>query len=505
MKKINSNLTAWTNKHETFTEKIKALYIAGNEPALSALAGYNDTTKGLQQILAEAIQANVPLRMLGAGWSWMKIATAENGIMVDTKQLNSTMTLSAASISPAYTGDSKKLLFAQCGTGIWELSKGLGTNGLSLKTSGASNGQTIAGAMATGAHGSSVDVGSVSDFVVGLHIILSPSKHIWLERKSSPVVTDALIQKLNTTLVQDDEMFNAAIVSFGSFGIIHGVLVEADNLFLLETNLQRMPYDAALKQLMTTLDFTNANLPNGNERPFHFAVSVNPYDLANGAYVYSFYKRPYRTDYTTAGRNAEGIGPGDDAPCFIGKLTDVVPELVPKIVNKLIGSNLTLFKKQYGTLGEIFSNTNLHGKLMSAAIGIPLSQVNKVISILIDLNQTKGPFTGIFACRFIKKSKATLGFTRFDYTCIIELDGVFSKKTNNFYQAVWKKLEAEQIPFTCHWGKMNDLNFDRIKMMYGTDVDKWIAARNKLFAGDAAAMKVFTNPILQQWGLDKVL
>jgi hypothetical protein len=41
--------------------------------------------------------------------------------------------------------------------------------------------------------------------------------------------------------------------------------------------------------------------------------------------------------------------------------------------------------------------------------------------------------------------------------------------------------------------------------MYGTDVDKWIAARNKLFAGDAAAMKVFTNPILQQWGLDKVL
>lgn len=505
MIKINSNHSTWTNRHETFTEKIRVLYEVGNEPALDALPGYNDTTKGLQQIIAEAIQANVPLRALGAGWSWMKIATAENGIMIDTKQLNTTLTLSAASVVPAYAGDVKKLMFAQCGTGIWELSKGLLGSGLSLKTSGASNGQTIAGAIATGAHGSSVDVGSVSDFVVGLHIILSPTKHIWLERKSSPVVADSLIQKLNTTLVQDDEMFNAAIVSFGSFGIIHGVLVETDSLFLLETNLQRMPYDASLKQLMTTLDFSHASLPNGNERPFHFAVSVNPYDLANGAYVYSFYKRPYQPNYIHAKPNDAGIGPGDDAPCFIGKLTDVVPQLVPKIVNKLIGGSLVPYKKQYGTLGEIFNNTDLHGKLMSAAIGIPLSQVNKVISILIELNQSKGPFTGIFACRFIKKSKATLGFTRFDYTCIVELDGVFSNRTSSFYQAVWKRLEAEQIPFTCHWGKMNELDINRIRMMYGADADRWIAARNKLFAGDAAGMKVFTNPILQTWGLDKVL
>lgn len=39
--------------------------------------------------------------------------------------------------------------------------------------------------------------------------------------------------------------------------------------------------------------------------------------------------------------------------------------------------------------------------------------------------------------------------------------------------------------------------------MYGKDADTWIASRNKLL--DKESMKVFTNPILQQWGLDKVI
>jgi len=39
--------------------------------------------------------------------------------------------------------------------------------------------------------------------------------------------------------------------------------------------------------------------------------------------------------------------------------------------------------------------------------------------------------------------------------------------------------------------------------MYGKDAVKWMAARNKLL--DADSIKVFTNPLLQQWGLDKVL
>ena len=264
-----------------------------------------------------------------------------------------------------------------------------------------------------------------------------------------------------------------------------------------------MPYDDKLKHIMETLDFSNAILPCGRERPFHFSSYLNPYDLDNGAYVTTMYKRPYTDDYQRPVTNAAGIGPGDDAPCFIGKLTQVIPALVPVVVNKLLGSSLVPYRKQMGTLSEIFSNTSLHGKLLSAAIGIPVEYVNKVASLLIEINKTNGPFVGLFAFRYIKKSTGTLAFTRYKYTSICELDGAYSDETNNFYTAVWKKLEEEQIPFTFHWGKVNELDFNRISKMYGQDADAWIAARNKLLSKDS--LKVFTNPILEQWGLDKVL
>jgi hypothetical protein len=503
MKLINTNQTEWVNRHENFTEKIKALYVAGNEPNLGALESYNDATKALQQIISDQIKTNTPFRSLGAGWSFTKVATATNGYMLDTKQLNTTMSLSAQSVSENYTGDPKKLLFAQCGCGVWELSKELRAKNLSLKTSGASNGQTIVGAMSTGAHGSSIDVGSVQDYVVGMHLIVSPTRHIWLERESGPVVSDSFSQKLQTEIVRDDDLFNSALVSFGSFGIIHGVLVEAEDLFLLETYMQRMPYDTQLKEVMSTLNFNGFDLPYGEEKPFHFAVTINPHDKENNAYVSAFYKRPYRDDYVRPVVNAEGIGPGDDAPCFIGRLTDVIPALVPTIVNKLLAGVFVPFEKQFGTLGEIFNNTTLRGKLLSAAMGMPLDQVNRVTEILLEMNKTEGPFPGCFAYRFVKKSDAKLAFTKFEYTCILELDGAFSDSCQNFNKAVWKRLDDENIPYTFHWGKINELNSDRINRMYGEDANTWITARNKLL--DDAGRKIFANQLLQQWGLDKTL
>ncbi len=503
MKTFKTGATKWQNKHETFVENINNLYEIGNEHSMDALDGYNDTTKGLQLLIAEAVNAKLPLRALGAGWSWMKIATADGGLMFDTKPLNTIFDISNGSVDPKYKGDVTKLFFAQCGNGVWEIGKYLRDKNLSLKTSGASNGQTIAGLIATGAHGSAFDFGASQEFVVGLHIIVSPTRHIWLERKSAPVASASFIKNLQTELVQDDDLFNSALVSMGSFGIIHGVMIETEDLFLLEAYLRRMPYDDNLKKLMTTLDFSNANLPNGNERPYHFAVNINPYDMAGGVYVTTMYKRPYRTNYKRPVRNLNGVGPGDDAAVFVGKLTDALPALVPGLVNKLVAGAITPYEKVTGTLSEIFDNTTLYGKLLSAAIGISITSVDKVTEILFDLNKTNGPFVGLFAYRFIKKSNAKLAFTRFDFTCILELDAASSEKTKSFYTAVWARLEKEKIPFTFHWGKMNELNFTRIQNMYGKDADTWIASRNKLL--DKESMKVFTNPILQQWGLDKVI
>jgi FAD/FMN-containing dehydrogenase len=503
MKVIKTGNKTWENRHETFVEDIIDLYELGNEDALDALNSYNDATKGFQDLIKNAIDTQTPLRSLGGGWSWAKIATVNNGIMLDTKPLNTVFDIDANNVSASYPGSPQHLLFAQSGNGIWELGEHLRERNLSLKTSGASNGQTIAGAVSTGTHGSAFDFGATPEFVVGLHLIVGVNRHIWLERASAPVVSDAFIQSLQTELVQDDDLFNAALVNFGSFGIIHGVMIETEDLFLYESYMRRMPYDDSLKAMMRTLDFSNANLPCGNERPYHFSVLLNPYDMDNGAYVTTMYKRPYQPDYQPPVDNAAGIGPGDDAACFMGTITETIPALTPTVVNTVLGASMTLFEKQFGTHSEIFNNTTLRGKLLSAAVGVPITQVNQLADLMLSINQSIGPFTGIFSFRFVKQTTATMGFTRFEHTCVMELDAPFSDSTYSFYTQVWKKLEDEQIPFTFHWGKHNELNPERIARMYGPAADEWIAARNKLL--DADSMKVFTNPILQQWGLDKVL
>ncbi|MDR0792410.1 MAG: FAD-binding protein [Chitinophagaceae bacterium] len=499
---FKTGYTQWENRHETFQQNIKNLYALSNISSLNAIDAYNDTTKGLQGLIQEAIDNNTTLRALGAGWSWTKIATVNNGIMLDTKALNARFYISKDSVNAAYTGDADKLIFAQCGCAIWELSQELKMSNLSLKTSGASNGQTVAGLIGTGAHGSAFDFGAAQEFVVGLHIVTGPNTHVYLERSSYPVISDAFAQKLNAQIIRDDDIFNSALVSMGAFGIVHGVMIETEPIYLLEAYMRRMPYDSDLQNIMQTLDFSNTKLPYGNERPFHFAVMLNPYDMTTGAYVTTMYKRNYTPDYTKPVNNMAGIGPGDDAPCFIGNLTSTIPATIPMVVNALLSSALTPYEKQFGILSEIFDNTTLHGKVLSAAVGFPIQYVNKVIDLLLQLNNEQ-KFTGLFAFRYIKKSKAKLAFTRYDYTCVLELDSVYSSDTLNYYHNFWQILDNANIPYAFHWGKMTELDSDKVKKIYGADLDTWLASRNKILSPQA--MKVFTNPIMQEWGLDKIV
>jgi len=492
----------WTNKHETITVPIDNLFDLGNNNTGDVLNDYNDATKGIQGIIQEAINTGKELRVLGGGWSWTKVATT-TGILLNTKPLNLSFRINQNNVSPSYQLTPQDLYFAQCGVSVKELTDRLGNHGRSIKTSGASNGQTIAGAMSTGTHGAAIDIGSIADFVVALHIIVSPTDQIWLERKSYRVASDSFVGALHATPVRDDDLFNAAIVAFGSFGFIHGVMIESAPLFLYEAHRFRVPLNDNLFDLMETLDFPSANfLPHGAERPYHFQTLINQYDLNKGAYVNVLYHRPFDPNHIPPVVSVPGISPGDDAPAFIGTITQAIPALVPKVVNKLIGKMYKPYSNVMGTHGEIFTNFTTHGKVFSTAVSIPLGSVGAVLELLLDLNDSAGPFVGIFAFRFLKGTRATLGFTHFDPCCVIELDGVFSNQTQIFYEAFWNALEQHQIPHAFHWGKMLRLDDQRIRNIYGDNkVDSWLDARKKILH-DAATRKVFTNDIMREWGLD---
>ena len=500
---VPTNATSWTNRHETFTQPIQNLFDLINGNSGSNIKDYNAMTSAIQAFLGRAIAEDKTIRALGGGWSFSNIAAAE-GWILNTKMLNMLFPIRKTGVSAQYAGNSNQLVFAQCGNSIQELNSWLKKNNRSLKTSGASNGQTIVGCFSTGTHGSAMDAGSVQDFIVGMHIITGPNSHVWLERKSYPVVSETVIQAFNTKLVQDDELFNAALVSFGSFGFIHGVMIETEDIYLLECYRKKIPIDDSFRHIMETLDFSLADFkPNGNERPFHFQAVIDQYNLAGGAYATIMYKRPYTDNYTPPVPDFNKAGPGDDVPAVVGIITDLFPAVTSKVVSKLVKGAYTLYEGIKGTSGEIFTNNNIRGKVLSTAIGIPLDRVLEVNDMLIELNKTAGPFTGIFSYRYVKSSPATLAFTKFNPTCILELDGVVSALTRKFYETVWNELEKRNIAYTFHWGKINNLDKEKLRKMYGDNMDKWIKERNKLLAPEV--MNIFNTQLLKDWGLDTVL
>jgi hypothetical protein len=253
---------------------------------------------------------------------------------------------------------------------------------------------------------------------------------------------------------------------------------------------------------METLDFSHADfLPRPSVRPWHFQVIINPYDVAKGPYVTVMYKEPYRENYPRIVVPTDQAGPGEDAPILLGKLTDTIPILTRLIVNKTLKNAYRNINDGWGTHGEVFNTSLARGRVLSCAIGIPIEHTNTVMDLALRLND-RFSYVGVFACRFVKQTKATLGFTKFEHTCIAEFDSFEALSTWNFYHALWSEMEASGIPYTFHWGKVNNLDAALVRTMYGAKVDEWIEARNKLLPRDM--LPVFTNSFMKETGLDEV-
>lgn len=486
--------------HENFVHPIEELFNIWNGDNPSVIEGYNETTKCIQQFLAEAVQKNKTVRVLGGNWSWTKVGFTKDWI-VSTTRLNRMKRLLPTEVESQYHFVPDGLLFCQCGCSVQEISRILRSFGRALPTSGASNGQTIAGVISNCTHGSAIDFGATPEFVVGLHIITSPDKHVYLERASKPIVSDVFIDKIGAELIRNDDLFNAALVSFGSFGFIHGVMIETEPLYLLNVYRLRINYET-VKPVLDSLDFTNASfLPKPGVRPFHFQAIINPYDMQAGPYITTMYKENYRDDYPRITPNLDKAGPGDDAATTLGKVTTMLPLLTPLTVNQTIKGSYGTLHDVWGTHGEVFSTALAQGKVQSTAIGVPVEYTNKVLDIAFDINSDKS-FVGVFALRFVKQTKATVGFTQYPYTCVAEFDSFEALSTWRFYEGLWNALEQEGIPYSFHWGKINNLNAAMLRRMYGNKIDEWTKARNQLLP--AAMLKVFTNQFMIDLELDTI-
>jgi L-gulono-1,4-lactone dehydrogenase len=165
----------------------------------------------------EAAGQGFTVRAVGSGHSSSAVAVAPD-VLLDLGALQRVRFASTAS----------GLVTVEAGLPLYRLSAWLWRAGLSLSNLGDIDRQTVAGAISTGTHGTGLAYGSLSEQVRGLELVLADGSVVWCSSSSRP------------------ELFDAARVGLGAFGVVTAVQLQCVPAFPLASSERPVPVPEAL-------------------------------------------------------------------------------------------------------------------------------------------------------------------------------------------------------------------------------------------------------------------
>jgi hypothetical protein len=490
----------------------------GTDPSVLRVHG-----DALRAIVAHCFAQNPPstLRALGSTWSFSRIIEPGE-VALDTANFTFIERIPSDFFTPPYQARAARgfaPMFIEGGTQIAGINRRLGKDvRLALQTSGSGDGHRIAGCLATGTHGSALRIGAVHDTVLGFYLVVAPDRAVFVQSLSSQFCTDQVAPWLQqqsgipTRNLADDDLFHAALVSLGSFGVAFGVVVEMAPLYRLKfKSVPRPRDDQEVWHAIRTLDTSRLH-PEVAEAPDHFDVVMHPYPpggSAPGLVATMMWK--------TSAANVPSASPlpaipraSSDLMGFIAQLTDALgnrltaPLALP-ILRDLISQQLGLHASTGEVFpGQMFGPTTLPpGTGASTEIVVRHADAERALGVvdrILRQKEAQGDFLlGAIGVRFVPQTQALLGMNIFPMNTYIELPSIRSNAVLGIYRAVWDALEHDGIVFTCHWGQLHGITPARLARYFGPRVDTWKAARARLLG--PVGSRVFAAPILAEVGL----
>ncbi len=517
--------TDWNNFHGTVAHREVPVYAIVDPIAdtTDSLPAGQRQGQALRAILDYCFSATPPepLRAVGATWSLSDII-APTRVIVDAGAMNAIARVNSRWFTPAYPGRTTPQgavpVVVQGATNISYLNQKLGEIGLALQTSGASDGHRFAGCIATGTHGSAIQVGAVHDTVLAIYLLVAPNQAILLQPATGSPFTDELAQWLElqsgfpTQSIRDDDAFFAAQVSLGSMGFVHSVVVETVPLYRLKGRMIVRPLtDAAVFDAVQTMD-TRPLHPDVPEKPYHFSLLVNPYGDP-GIFVGLYWKVPVGGAPFAGPTPAASMIPSDTGKLLgslIGTLEgSILGAIAGPIIEHVITSTLVQQNPPSDPPpvfpGQAFGATSLPPG-NGASTEIVVSGANAVAAIHTVVGALKAQagqnrrLLGAVSVRFVPQTRALLGMNIHPMNCFMELGSLLTANLPELQQACWQALDDAKIAYTCHWGQQHRLDAAHVQAYFGDRVQRWRAARQRLLP-TATAQAVFAARSLAQMGL----
>ncbi|NYI04565.1 FAD-binding protein [Allostreptomyces psammosilenae] len=234
----------------------------------------------LAQLVSAVRRAGPRVGVAGSGWSFTDCAVdAGTRSLIDTSGLGEVL----QGVLPDALDDQpgrrdRHLVHVEAGIKVHELNRRLDRLGLALPTLGGSRGQSLAGVLSTGVHGSDVSLPPIADAVRAIHLVGAGGRQWWIEPATAPLTTREGIDRakargaLDPSLRQvwDDQWFNAALVAMGCAGVIYSVVLQCRPAFRLRSTTTAEPWSRAQRRV--------ADLSLPDRRPRYLEINVNPAD-----------------------------------------------------------------------------------------------------------------------------------------------------------------------------------------------------------------------------------
>jgi FAD/FMN-containing dehydrogenase len=168
--------------------------------------------------LREVVRGARRLRVMGSRHSWSR-AIVTDDTLVSLARMNRIVDVDAAALR----------VTAQAGVTLRELIDRLERRGLALANLGSVAGQTVAGAIATGTHGTGLAFRCLAAQVEALRLVDGRGEERALRR--------------------GDPDFDAVVVGLGCFGVVHEVTLRVVPSFQMHALTERAPFDEVIANL----------------------------------------------------------------------------------------------------------------------------------------------------------------------------------------------------------------------------------------------------------------
>ncbi|EPS42825.1 hypothetical protein H072_3180 [Dactylellina haptotyla CBS 200.50] len=447
--------------------------------------------------ISDAQKRKITIRATGSGHSYSNVAPVfKGGLLLDPHDMNRVLIIDPGLLK--YPLGAGKLFAVESGITIKDLNTALDKRNLALANMGAYDGQTLAGAISTGTHGTGITLGPIASSVRAVVLVsgdgtvyqIEPSQGI-----SDPEAFDKQVR--DRILKQDDDWFNTVVISMGCTGIIYSYILEVVDSYYLEENRDLSTWEQVKQDLTFPVE---GRLPKVLTENRHYEVDINPYPVKGRHSCVVQTKNKVDADHPSGSRGIEDWIAGILAGCplaeyWLVRALNLWPTTSPEIINNALNS---LVVKHH--IDKSYKILNLgpvdNVKALAVELSYPVDEhlvgaIDNLLSVFQnEANKMNWYMAGPFSLRFVAASDAYLAPQQGRLTCMVELDMLLGITTGDeLLTSITRKVQRGNSQVRVHWGlDLDTISKESIKELY-PKYSEWFKVYSEL-----NTMGIFDSP-----------